>query len=94
MKYLATLVIVAAALTAGCSSRDNDLEKFIAQTKLEQPSGVAPLPEVKPYESYFYAGASQRSPFVPGGARTAARKACGRTPSATGNSWSSFRSTR
>ena len=37
----------------------------------EQPRwefGVAPLPEVKPYESYFYSGASRRSPFVPGGA--------------------------
>ena len=69
MKHLATLVIVATAFIAGCSSKDSDLEKFIAQTKLEQPSGVAPLPEVKPYESYFYAGANQRSPFIPGGAR-------------------------
>ena len=43
MKHLATRVIVAAARTAGCASRDNDLETFSAHTKLEQLSGVAPL---------------------------------------------------
>ncbi len=41
--------------------------QFIAQTKQEQPGGVEPLPEVKPYESFFYTDASLRSPFVPGG---------------------------
>ena len=55
------------ALLAGCSSRDSELEQFIAQTKQEQPGGVEPLPEVKPYESYFYTAQGERSPFVPGG---------------------------
>jgi type IV pilus assembly protein PilP len=68
MKHLAVIVLAAAAFAAGCSSRDSDLQKVIAQTKQEQPSGVAPLPEVKPYESYLYTGAGRRSPFVPGGA--------------------------
>jgi type IV pilus assembly protein PilP len=59
--------LVALALVAGCSSKDADLRSFIAQTKREQPSGVDPLPEVKPNEMYPYAVQSMRSPFVPGG---------------------------
>jgi len=55
------------ALVAGCSSRDADLERFIAQTKQEQPGGVEPLPEIRPHESFTYAAQHLRSPFVPGG---------------------------
>jgi type IV pilus assembly protein PilP len=53
---------------AGCSSRDKDLERFIAQTKQEQPSGITPLPGVKPYDRFTYDAAGMRSPFTPGGA--------------------------
>ena len=68
MKQSAAIpLIAAAALAAGCSTKDADLQQFIAQTKQEQPGGVAPLPEVKPYESYFYTSQGKRSPFVPGG---------------------------
>jgi type IV pilus assembly protein PilP len=55
------------ALAAGCSSRDADLESFIKQTKQEQPGGVAPLPEIKPQETFAYAAQNLRSPFVQGG---------------------------
>ena len=68
MKHFAAIAVAAAAtLTAACSTKDSDLQQFIAQTKQEQPGGVAPLPEVKPYESYFYTSQGKRSPFVPGG---------------------------
>jgi type IV pilus assembly protein PilP len=60
-------LMLAAAVFAGCSSKDADLERFISRTKQEQPGGVEPLPEVKPYESYFYTVQASRSPFVPGG---------------------------
>ena len=60
-------VVLAAATLAGCSSRDQDLANFIKQTQQEQATGVKPLPEVKPYESFIYADQSLRSPFVPGG---------------------------
>ena len=66
MKATASLVL-AAALLAGCSSRDSDLAEFIERTKLEQPAGVEPLPEIKPYESFFYTAQNMRSPFLPGG---------------------------
>jgi len=52
---------------AACSSKDGDLDTFIKQTRQEQPGGVAPLPEVKPYESFVYEDSVMRSPFVPGG---------------------------
>lgn len=60
-------LVLAATLVAGCSSRDADLQHFIAQTKQEQPGGVEPLPEVRPYDSFTYADQAMRSPFVPGG---------------------------
>ena len=66
IKRVVSLLLVAAVIT-GCSSKDADLQRFISRTKQEQPGGVEPLPEVKPYESYFYTVQSSRSPFVPGG---------------------------
>jgi type IV pilus assembly protein PilP len=63
----ALAVLLAVAALAGCSSRDGELDQFIASTKSEQSSGVQPLPEIKPYESFFYVAQNQRSPFVPGG---------------------------
>jgi type IV pilus assembly protein PilP len=60
---LATLAIG----TAGCSSRDGDLERFIDDTRQQSGGAVDPLPEVKPYETFVYSAASMRSPFFPGG---------------------------
>lgn len=67
-----TLPLLVLAIAAGCSSRDSDLDQFIAQTKQEQPGGVKALPEIKPYESYSYTVQAERSPFVPGGRGDAA----------------------
>jgi type IV pilus assembly protein PilP len=61
------IALLAASLLAGCSSADSDLDDFVTRTKQEQPAGVEPLPEVKPYESFFYTAQSLRSPFLPGG---------------------------
>lgn len=69
----ATCLMVLALATAlsGCASREAELAQFIAQTKKEQPTGVKPLPEVKPYENFAYAAQSMRSPFMPGGSGSA-----------------------
>jgi type IV pilus assembly protein PilP len=50
---------------AGCSSADDDLAHFIEETKHEPGGRVEPLPEVKPYETFTYAAADLRSPFLP-----------------------------
>ena len=60
------LMLTASALS-GCSSKDDELEQFIADTKKEPGGRVEPLPELKPYESYSYESTSMRSPFMPGG---------------------------
>jgi type IV pilus assembly protein PilP len=62
---LVSLVVV--ATLAGCSTRDEDLQRFIDATNAEPAAGVQPLPEVKPYESFPYSAQTMRSPFVPGG---------------------------
>lgn len=65
MKRVIPLLVL--ALAAGCTSKDDELRTFLEQTKQEQPGGVEPLPEVKPYDSFQYVVQSLRSPFVPGG---------------------------
>src|SRR6185312_6456709 len=50
-----------------CSSADEELTRFIDETKHESGGRVEPLPEVKPYETFIYSAADMRSPFVPSG---------------------------
>ncbi len=50
-----------------CSSADDELARFIDDTRKEPGGRVEPLPEVKPYETFVYAAADRRSPFLPGG---------------------------
>ncbi|MEO6081326.1 MAG: pilus assembly protein PilP [Steroidobacteraceae bacterium] len=69
MNRVIPLLLVAAAVSvAGCSSKDSELDRFIAQTKQEPPGRVELLPEVKPYDTFPYTAQDMRSPFVPGGA--------------------------
>ena len=57
------LAAVGYALLTACSSADDELTRFIEDTK-KQPGGrVEPLPEIKPYETYVYAATDLRSPF-------------------------------
>jgi type IV pilus assembly protein PilP len=60
-------LMLSASALSGCSSKDDELEQFIADTKKEPGGRVEPLPELKPYESYSYESTSMRSPFMPGG---------------------------
>lgn len=53
------------ALLGGCSSADDELTRFIDETKHEPGGRVEPLPEIKPYETYVYADSEMRSPFMP-----------------------------
>ncbi|HEX9773806.1 MAG TPA: pilus assembly protein PilP [Steroidobacteraceae bacterium] len=60
---LATAVIVA---LAGCSSDIDELQARILAVKSRPGGRIEPLPEVKPYETFSYALADQRSPFIEG----------------------------
>jgi type IV pilus assembly protein PilP len=69
---LLAAMLLCAALLAGCSSGDADLNAYIKRVKAEAGGRVEPLPEIKPYEAYAYTDQSLRSPFVPsmGGVNT------------------------
>lgn len=67
LAHHAALACAVALALAGCTSRDGELEEFIAATKKEPGGRVEPLPEVKPYESFIYEADTLRSPFMPGG---------------------------
>jgi len=62
----AMVACVALAGLAACSSADDELARFIEDTKKEPGGRVEPLPEVKPYQTFVYSVAGQRSPFLPG----------------------------
>ncbi len=64
MHFGALACSVLAALAA-CSSADDELSRFIDDTKKEPGGRVEPLPEVKPYETFVYSATDMRSPFTP-----------------------------
>ena len=68
---IGALCVAVSGLSA-CSSKDDELDAFIAATKKEAGGRVEPLPELKPYESYAYESADMRSPFMPGGSGSGA----------------------
>ena len=62
---LAALAVTAAVLLAGCSSGQDDLQRWLAEVKQRPGGRIEPLPEVKPYETFAYSDANLRSPFAP-----------------------------
>jgi type IV pilus assembly protein PilP len=60
------LCVAAMAVLAGCGNDMDELQAKVEQVKSAPGSGIEPLPEVKPYETYDYAAADQRSPFEAG----------------------------
>jgi type IV pilus assembly protein PilP len=72
LKHRSALRLLAVALAclgyavlAGCTSADDELNRFIEQTSHEPGGRVEPLPEIKPYETFVYADSEMRSPFMP-----------------------------
>jgi type IV pilus assembly protein PilP len=68
LSALSLLLLVGLPLgLSACSSADDELTRFIEDTRKEPGGKIQPLPEVKPYETFVYAAADMRSPFLPGG---------------------------
>src|SRR5690348_7693644 len=65
VRLCSALACVAYLTLTACSSADEDLARFIEDTKKEPGGRVEPLPEVKPYETFTYSAAELRSPFLP-----------------------------
>ena len=64
---LISAICALSSVLSGCTSKDEELEQFILDTKKEPGGRVEPLPELNPYESYAYESSGLRSPFMPGG---------------------------
>ncbi|HEY4645811.1 MAG TPA: pilus assembly protein PilP [Steroidobacteraceae bacterium] len=60
---LGALGLLVAAGVSGCSSEQEELERWVAQVKKRPGGRIEPLPEIKPYESFAYNASDQRSPF-------------------------------
>ena len=60
------LFLAAFGLLAGCGDDNSELRAKIDEIKAKPGGRIEPLPEVKPYETFAYAAADQRSPFEPG----------------------------
>jgi type IV pilus assembly protein PilP len=61
----ALLLSLGYVLLSACSSADDELTRFIEETKHEPGGRVEPLPEIKPYETFAYSASDLRSPFQP-----------------------------
>jgi type IV pilus assembly protein PilP len=64
-------VIAALLALSGCADGNDDLRARIEEIKSRPGGRIEPLPEVKPYETFSYAAADQRSPFEAGAPATA-----------------------
>jgi len=60
------LAIVAALALSGCADDRDELRARVEEIKSRPGGRIEPLPEVKPYETFSYAAADQRSPFEAG----------------------------
>jgi type IV pilus assembly protein PilP len=54
------------AFLAGCGNDLDELQAKVDEIKNAPGTGIEPLPQVKPYETFDYAAADQRPPFEPG----------------------------
>lgn len=62
----AALLGTAIVLLAGCGNDMDELQARVDEIKAAPGTGIEPLPDVKPYETFDYAAADQRAPFEPG----------------------------
>lgn len=55
------------AALAGCGKSDiGDLQRFVAETRQRPPKQeLDPLPEIKPYQPFYYEAQGLRDPFAP-----------------------------
>lgn len=60
------LVLAALVAMGGCADDNADLRARVAEIKSRPGGRIEPLPEVKPYETFAYSAADQRSPFEAG----------------------------
>ena len=74
MRKIAYLLLPLAL--AGCASQEmSDLRNFVDEVKARPPSGIDPIPEIKPVIGFVYTAKNRRDPFTPQLDETAATEA-------------------
>jgi type IV pilus assembly protein PilP len=65
--FLSKISILALSLlVGGCLNNDmTDLTNYVKEVKSRKQGDIEPLPEIKQIETFTYAAAGRRSPFVP-----------------------------
>ena len=57
------LATAAMSLSACLDSGAQDLRQWVDDEKAKEPTGIEPLPEIRPYEAFLYSAENLRSPF-------------------------------
>ncbi|MFC1720593.1 pilus assembly protein PilP [Pseudomonadota bacterium] len=60
---LVVTLLVIATLLAGCSGKEDDLTRYIAEVKARPATPIPPIPPVRTYTPYIYEGLLGRDPF-------------------------------
>jgi type IV pilus assembly protein PilP len=56
---------LAGLILAGCGSSDmTDLQRYVQKVKQRPPAPIAPLPDIKPIDTFVYEPGDHRDPFV------------------------------
>ena len=58
-----TVLLLVLILLSGCGDDLSDLQAYVDEVKARKPSGIEPLPKVKPYKSFSYTAENRRDPF-------------------------------
>jgi type IV pilus assembly protein PilP len=61
---LALLLAAPLMLNACSSEQHGDLKAYVDKVKAREGSGIEPLPEIKPYETFVYIDEDRRDPFT------------------------------
>ncbi|MDO9452626.1 MAG: pilus assembly protein PilP [Stagnimonas sp.] len=65
MKRATLAISLGSVLTlSACSSGMGDLEQYVTEVKSRKTRQIEPIPQIKQYEAFAYAGQDRRNPFV------------------------------
>lgn len=65
MSQKTPLAILVCLTLAGCGSAHmNELKRYVQEVKQRQPPPIAPLPDIKPIDTFVYEPGDRRDPFV------------------------------
>lgn len=59
-----TVLLTLSMVLSGCGANMDDLRSYIAEINARPHGEIAPLPQIKPYETYVYPE-NLRDPFIP-----------------------------